>query len=139
MRGAAAHPLEQTPPEAPRDALARRQLGMGLRERPPARGAAIAALAPHQMGHAPGDRQVAHPHPRAVLDLERRAAAARAAAGPRGQLDLEVEPVAHLDHALHLEPFQPDETGKVVLHPLFLLAPRSMTTQSLKGTADVSS
>ena len=57
---------------------------------------------------------------------------------PQLATHLEVEPVALLDNALYLEPFQPDETGKVVLHPLFLLAPRSVTTQSLKGTADVS-
>jgi hypothetical protein len=51
----------------------------------------------------------------------------------------EVEPVALLDHALHLEPLQTDEVANVVLHPLFLLAPRSMTTRSLKGAADISS
>jgi hypothetical protein len=56
----------------------------------------------------------------------------------RDQLDLEVELVANLDHALHLEPFQADEAAKVTLHPLFLLAPRSMTTQSLQRAADVS-
>jgi hypothetical protein len=67
---------------------------MRLPERPPARGASIAALAPHKIGDAPGDRQVAHPHPGAILDTERRAPAARAAAGARGQLDLEVEPTA---------------------------------------------
>jgi hypothetical protein len=51
----------------------------------------------------------------------------------------EVEPVALLDNALHLEPLQTDKAANVVPHPLFLLAPRSMTTRSLKGAADVSS
>jgi hypothetical protein len=87
----------------------------------------------------PRDRQVAHPHNRALLDLQRRAPAARTAATARDQLDLEVEPVALLDHARHLEPLQADEAAKVVLHTLFLLAPRSMTTQSLVRAADVSS
>lgn len=91
------------------------------------------------MGHAARQRQVAHPHPRALLDVDRRPPAAGAAARPRDQLDLEVEPVANLDHTLHLEPVQADEAAKVTLHPLFLLAPRSMTTRSLKGAADVSS
>jgi hypothetical protein len=90
------------------------------------------------MGHAPRQLQVAHPQPRAVLDVERGAPAARATAGARDQLDLEVELVALLDHALHLEPLKADEAAKVIPHPLFLLAPRSMTTQSLKVTADVS-
>jgi hypothetical protein len=59
------------------------------------------------------------------------------AARPRDQLDLEVEPVALLDDALHPEPLQAHEAAKVTLHPLFLLAPRSMTTQSLVRAADV--
>jgi hypothetical protein len=133
VRRAAAHPLEHAPPEAPRHALARRQLRVRLGERPPTLPAAVAALAPHQMRHAARDRPVAHPHHRTLLDLQRRAAAARAAAGPRDQLDLEVEPVALLDYALHPEPLETDDAANVVLHPLFLLAPRSMTTRSLKG------
>ena len=57
----------------------------------------------------------------------------------RDRLDLEVEPVAHLDHSLHLDPLNTDEVANVVLHPLFLRAPRSMATQSLVRAADVSS
>jgi hypothetical protein len=53
VRGAAPHPLEQAPPQAPRHPLARRQLGVGLGERPPAAPAAVAALAPHQIRDAP--------------------------------------------------------------------------------------
>jgi hypothetical protein len=41
--------------------------------------------------------------------------------------------------ALHLEPLKTDEAANVVPHPLFLLAPRSMTTQSLVRAADASS
>jgi hypothetical protein len=108
------------PPRTPSKSRRRKRLvtrrragrsGCDSGERPPAVLAAITALAPHQMRHAPGDRQVANPHPRAVLDHERRPAAARSAAGPRDQLDLEVEPVALLDHALHLEPLQTDEAA----------------------------
>jgi hypothetical protein len=84
------------------------------------------------------DRQVAHPRHRALLDLDRRAAAPGAAAGTRDQLELEVEPAAHLNDALHLEPLEPDEAANVVVHPLFLLAPQFMTTRSLEGAADVS-
>jgi hypothetical protein len=136
--GTPADAREQPPAKAPRDPLARRQLRVLLGERPAARPAQEAALAPHQIGPAARQRQVAHPHPRALLHLERAPPAAGAQAGPRDQLDFEVEPVANLDNALHHEPFQPDETGKVILHPLLLLAPRSMTTQSLQRAADVS-
>jgi hypothetical protein len=121
VRAAAAHPLEEMPAEATGHALARRKLGLRLRERPPAAGAAVAALAPHQVGHAPRQRQVTHPHPRAVPDVERGAPAARATAAARDQLDLEVEPVALPERALHLEPLQADEAAKVIPHPLFLL------------------
>jgi hypothetical protein len=138
MGGAAAHPLEQAPAEAPRHALARRQLGMGLGERPPAAPAAVAALAPHQIRHSAGDRQVAHPHHRAVLDVNRRTPAIGAATRARDQLDLEVEPVAPLHHPLHLEALQADEAANVIPHPLFPLAPQFMTTRSLEGAADVS-
>jgi hypothetical protein len=71
VSAAAAHPLKEVPAEAMGDALARRKLGMRLRERPPARGAGVAALAPREVGQAPRQRQVAYPHPRAVLDIER--------------------------------------------------------------------
>lgn len=138
VRRPAAHPLQQAPPEASRDPLALGQLGVRLAERPPTTPAAVAPLAPHQIGHAPSERQIADAHPRAVLDVERGAPTVGAAAGSRDQLDLEVDPVANLDNALHFDTVQPDETGKVILRPLFLLAPRSMTTQSLQRAADVS-
>jgi hypothetical protein len=77
-------------------------------------------------------------HPRTVLDLQRRAPEPRTAARISGQLDLEVELAALLEHTLYLEPLQTDDAANVVPHPLFLLAPRSMTTQSLRGAADVS-
>jgi hypothetical protein len=54
------------------------------------------------------------------------------------QLDLEVELVPRLDHAVDLEALATDEAAKVTVHPLVLLAPRSMTTQSLVRGADVS-
>ncbi len=41
--------------------------------------------------------------------------------------------------ARHFEAVQADEAAKVLLHPLFLLAPQYMTTQSVEGAADVSS
>jgi hypothetical protein len=59
-------------------------------------------------------------------------------AGRGDQLDLEVEPLAPLHDAPHLEALQTDEAAKVILHPPFLLAPRSMTTQSLVKAADAS-
>jgi hypothetical protein len=51
-------------------------------------------------------------HPRAVLDLDRPAPAGVAAGSSRDWLDLEVEPVAHLDNALHPEPLHADEAAK---------------------------
>jgi hypothetical protein len=59
-------------------------------------------------------------------------------AGRGDQLDLEVEPLAPLHDAPHLEALQTRRGGKVILHPPFLLAPRSMTTQSLVRAADAS-
>jgi hypothetical protein len=138
MGGPAAHPREQPPAEAPRHTLARRQLGRVFRERVPTPGTAVAALAPHQIGDPTGDRQVAHPQG-PPIDVDRRVPSPRTAAGPRDQLNLEVEPVGDFNNALHLEPLQADEAANVVLHPLFLLAPQFMTTQSLEGAADVSS
>jgi hypothetical protein len=138
VRRAAADAFEQPEPEPSRHPLARRQLRVLLAERPPTAPAVVAALAPYQIGDPPGDRQIAHPHHRSLLDSDRRATAIGAATGTGDQLDLEVEPVAQLNHALHLEPLKPDEAANVVPHPLFLLAPRSMTTQSLVRAADVS-
>jgi hypothetical protein len=90
------------------------------------------------MSDPPGDRQVAHPHHRSLLHVKRRAPAIGAATGARGQLDIEVEPAAPLDNALHLEPLKANEAANVVLHPLFLPAPQFTTTRSLEGAADVS-
>src|SRR5919199_6261893 len=104
---------------------------MRLGEGPPAARAAVAPLAPQQVGRPASERQVAHPHHRPLLDLERCPSAVRAAARAGDQLDLEVELVANLDHSLHLEAVKTDEAGSLIRHPLFLLAPRSMTTQSL--------
>jgi hypothetical protein len=47
------------------------------------------------------------------------------------QLNLEVKPAARLENGLHLEALMTDEAAKVLLHPLLLLAPRSMTMQTL--------
>ena len=96
VRAARAHALEQPLAKAPRNPLAWRQLRVGLGVGPPARPTLEAALAPHEIGLPPRQRQVAHAHPRALLDLERGAPAARAQGGPRDQLDLEVELVANL-------------------------------------------
>jgi hypothetical protein len=82
--------------------MARRHPGVLLGERPTAPPAAVATLAPYQMRHASRKRQVAHPHDRAVLDLNDSRPRLGAAAGARGQLDPEVEPAALLDHAPHL-------------------------------------
>jgi hypothetical protein len=62
-----------------------------------------------------------------------------AAGGAREQLDLQVKLLAGPLHLGHDKAIQPDKAGSVVLHPLFLLAPRSQTTRSLRGAADVSS
>jgi hypothetical protein len=58
--------------------------------------------------------------------------------GGADQLDLQVEPVGHLDDALHLESIKADEAASVFLHPLFLLAAQFMTTRSLVRAAEVS-
>jgi hypothetical protein len=49
-----------------------------------------------------------------------------------------VDPVAPLDNAFHFEPLKAAEAANGVLHPLLLLAPRSMTTQSVVRAADIS-
>src|SRR6266508_7053576 len=63
--------------------------------------------------------------------------AARAATAGRDELDLEVELVTPLLDRRHREPLEPEEPATLLLHPLFLPAPRSMTTQKLARTADV--
>jgi hypothetical protein len=92
---------------------------VGLGERAPTLGAAVAALAPHHLGKPPGDRQVAHPHQRALLHTQLDAAAVGAAGGAREQLDLQVELLAGPLHLGHDKAIQPDKARSVVLHPLF--------------------
>ena len=101
--------------------------------------AAKAALAPEKEGAPPGDRQVAHPHQRPLLHLAAPPPAARAATAGRDELDLEVELVTPLRDRRHREPLESEEPAKLLEHPLFLPAPRSMTTQKLARAADVSS
>ncbi|MGH3041000.1 MAG: hypothetical protein ACRDNG_04540 [Gaiellaceae bacterium] len=84
---------------------------------------AVAPLAPVRVGAPAGDRRVANPGHWSLLDVERAAPAARARAGARDRLDLEVELVAILVDASHREAVQADETTDFLLHPLFLLAP----------------
>jgi len=86
VRGAPDDSLGQPRAEASRHALTRRQPLVGLGERACAVGPPAAALAPHQP--RPGDRQVAHPHPRALLDAHRGVAAVGAAGDARERLDL---------------------------------------------------
>ena len=86
VRTAAAAALKQSRAKPRADALAWRQRRMRLGERAPARLAAKAALAPRQVGHERGDRQIAHAHDRALLDRQRRPAAPPATARRRGQL-----------------------------------------------------
>ena len=112
---------------------------MLLHERAAADAAAKAALAPDKEGAPSGDRQVAYPHQRPFLHLATRPPAARAAAAARDELDLEVELVTPLRDQRHREPLESEEPAKLLLHPLFLPAPRSMTTQKLARTADVPS
>src|SRR5439155_19133494 len=83
--------------------------------------------------------QIAHPHQRALLHLATPLPAARAATTGRDELDLEVELVTPLRDRRHDEPLESEEPAKLLVHPLFLPAPRSMTTQKLARTADVSS
>jgi hypothetical protein len=130
--GPAAHPRERPPAEAPRHTLARRQLGRGFRERLTTPGTAVAALAPHQIGDPTGDRQVAHPQG-PLIDVDRRVPSPRTAAGPRDQLNLEVEPVGDLNNALHLEPSRATRQLTWSCIRCVPLAPQFMTTQSLEG------
>jgi hypothetical protein len=70
MRCALAATLEQPGPEAGSHALAGRQLRVSLGERAPARLTVEAALAPRQIPRTAGDRQIAHPHHRPLLDRQ---------------------------------------------------------------------
>jgi hypothetical protein len=135
--GTLARASKQAPPEPPRYPLSRRQLLMPLRERAAADATAKAALAPDKEGAPPGDRQVAHPHQRPLLHLAALPPTARAATAGRDELDLEVELLAPLSHRLHNETVQTEQSAKFLQHPLFLLAPRSTTTQSVVRAADV--
>jgi hypothetical protein len=138
VRRAVSDALAQPRAETPGHPLARRQLLVRLGERASAPLAAVAALAPHQPRHPPRDRQVPHRHEWAILDAQLPAAAVGAADGARDELDLQVELVAGPLHFGHGKALQPDKAGSLVLHPLFPPAPRSQTTRSLRGAADVS-
>ena len=139
VRGALARASKQAPTEPARYLLPRRQFLMQLRERAAADATAKTALAPDKAGAPPGDRQVAHPHQRPLLHLATPPPTAPAATAGRDELDLEVELVTPLLDRRHPEPLQSEEPAKLLAHPLFLPAPRSMTTQKLARTADVSS
>lgn len=119
VRGAADDALGQPCSEADGHPPTGGKLLVGLGERAPAFGAAVAALSPHQPRRSPGDWQVAHPHPGSLLDVYIGAAAVWAAGGARERLDLQVEPLADLLDSGHDKAIQPDEAGSVVLHPLF--------------------
>jgi hypothetical protein len=108
VRGPVDDALGQPRLEARSDPLTRRQLIVHRGERASAVLTAVAALAPHQPCDPPGDRQVTHPHPRALLDEELAAAAMRAA-GSASPL-----------HIGHDKAIQPGEMGSVILHPLLL-------------------
>jgi hypothetical protein len=101
MRGAVGHALGQPRAKTPGHALTRGQVRVRLGDRPPALGAAVAALAPHQPGHSSGDRQIAHAHQWALLDPHLAAAAVSAGGGAREQLDLQVELLARPSHFGH--------------------------------------
>jgi len=94
VRGAIRHAFGEPRAEASRDPLARRQLLVRLGQRTPTVAAAVAALAPHQPRQLPGDRQVAHPHARALLDAHIDTPTVGARGGAREQLDLQVELLA---------------------------------------------
>src|SRR5438034_5544511 len=139
VRGALARASKQAPTEPARYSLPRRQLLMPLRERVHTDATAKATLAPDQEGTPAGNRQIAHPHQRALLHLATPLPAARAATTGRDELDLEVELITPLRDRRHDEPLESEERAKLLVHPLFLPAPRSMTTQKLARAADVSS
>jgi hypothetical protein len=86
VRGAHVHALGQLPAEAASHALTGRQLLVRLSARAPALDAPVTALAPHQPRQLPSNRQVAHPHARALLDAHI-AAAPQAEDRTREQLD----------------------------------------------------
>jgi len=117
--------------------LPARQLRIGFREGAPAGLAAVAALAPAERRSPAGDRQVAHAHGRSLFHLHARPATGRACGGGHDELDLEVELVASLSHRRYGKAVQAEQSAKFLQHPLFLLAPRSLTTQSVVRAADV--
>src|SRR6202012_4167383 len=71
--------------------------------------------------HPARERQIPHPHPVAVLDLQRSTTAPPTTPGSSDQLHLQLDPptmIEHTNQGQHLEPTQP---AHVILHPLFLL------------------
>ena len=103
------------------DPLTRRQRRMGLGKRPRTGRTPEPPLAPTQVGHPPGDREIPDPHPIALLDHKRPTTTPPTAPRPSQHLDLELDPPTMIGHPGHRHPLDPDETANVVMHPLFLL------------------
>lgn len=121
MRRATTAALEQVLAEPGADPLTERQRRVRLGERPPTRLAIEPPLTPQQPSDAPRDRQIAHPHDRPILHMNRPAPAPPTTPGADRELNLELELLAQLDHPGHDQPIDPDKTTNVTLHPLFLL------------------
>ena len=136
VSAAAGGALVQQRAEAAADPLTGRQLGVALAEAAPAVAAAVAALAPEQIGAPAGERQVAHTHAGPLLRLHARLPAVRAAGCRQLRLDAQLELLAALVHGRHDQLLQAEDASNLRRHPLSLLARRSMTTQSLERAAD---
>ena len=117
--------------------LAGRQLRVRLGERPLARLAPIAALAPPQHRRTTRQRKITHAHHRAVLDRHRRAPAPATTRRTSDRLDLQLERVTDVHDPEHDHPLDPEKTATVIQHPLLLLTPRSQPPRSLRRAADV--
>jgi hypothetical protein len=139
MGGPAPDPLKQPEPEPPRRTLARRQLRVLLGEMPPASPAAVAAIElPRCVARPAIGKSRTRTTGRSLTSIDERPHREQQPARAASSTSKSSWP-ALLDHPPHLEPLKTDEAPNVVLHPLFLLAPRSMTTQSLVRAADASS
>jgi hypothetical protein len=126
VRSAPTNPLAKSLTEPPRHPLACWQLRMGLREGATTLVAFIAPLAPSQVRTATRDRQVPYADHRTILDIDRHAPTTRATTRASNSFHLQLQTVADLHHIAHFKSIQTDETANVILHPLFLLAPRSI-------------
>src|SRR5207302_4804228 len=80
-------------------------------------------------------RQVAHPHPVALFDLQRPATAPPTTPGRSEHFHLELDPPAVVDHAGHGHSLDPEKTASVI--PASAVPPRSAssTTRSLRRAA----